>query len=107
MSRAPGSYAGLTVMQADLLSFLRSEAEQDRTPSFDEMVDALSLSSKSGVHRLLAALEERGYVERRKNRARSLIVFDEPQRSGLTLAGATLVDLLTELDRRGLRVSVA
>ncbi len=105
-ARSPGSYAGLTVKQADLLSYLRSEANEDRTPSFDEMTVALGLSSKSGTNRLLLALEERGYIERRKNRARSLIVFDESQK-GRTVGTATIEQLLRELANRGLRISVA
>jgi repressor LexA len=106
MSRAPGSYAGLTVMQADLLSYLRHEAAEDRTPSFEEMKAAMGMSSKSGVARLVDALIERRYVERGPGKARSLIVFDHQQPAALTLERATLPQILEELATRGLRMSV-
>lgn len=78
MSRAPGSYAGLTVAQAELLSFIRWEAEAGRTPSYEEMKSALGLASKSGVLRLLTALEERGFIIRLPNRARAIALVEEP-----------------------------
>jgi SOS-response transcriptional repressor LexA len=109
MARAPGSYSGLTVAQADLLSFLRHRDAAGNTPSFDEMRDALDLASKSGVHRLLTALEERGYVRRLNNRARAIEVFSERQIAPLMptpaeLRHVPLPALLVEMNRRGFRV---
>lgn len=104
MSRAPGSYAGLTVMQANLLSFIRKEATHGRTPSFREMQDALGINSTSGVARLMTALEERGYVQRPANRARAIVASDKPAR---TLKDASITQLVAELGRRGLRVHLA
>lgn len=64
---------GLTVRQRDLLNFIRKYiAEHGVTPSFDEMKQALGLASKSGVHRLVTALVERGYVDTMPNRARAI-----------------------------------
>ncbi|MGC6536534.1 MAG: LexA family protein, partial [Candidatus Puniceispirillaceae bacterium] len=60
----------LTAKQRDLLNFIKSYQEaQDHAPSFDEMKDAVGLKSKSGIHRLVKALEERGYIRRLANRA--------------------------------------
>mgnify|MGYP003431531834 CR=1 FL=1 len=83
---------GLTGKQCDLLSYLQS---CQRTPSFEEMKVALGLKSKSGVHRLVEALEERGFIFRRRNRARAIIV-----RSG-DLAGFTNEEIIVELIGRG------
>ncbi|MGL4976016.1 MAG: transcriptional repressor LexA [Bosea sp. (in: a-proteobacteria)] len=55
-------------------------------PSFDEMKDALDLRSKSGIHRLIMALEERGFIRRLPNRARALEVIKLPETSGLPTA---------------------
>jgi repressor LexA len=60
---------GLTRRQRELLAYLRT---REIAPSFVEMKDALGLTSKSGVHRLLAALQERGYIVRRPNCARAI-----------------------------------
>lgn len=64
----------LTRKQRDLLLFIhnRMQDESDVAPSFEEMKVALGLKSKSGVHRLITALVERGYLERLPNRARAL-----------------------------------
>ena len=51
-------------------------------PSFDEMKDALDLKSKSGIHRLITALEERGFIRRLPNRARALEVIRLPETVG-------------------------
>lgn len=104
MKRAPGNYAGLTVKQAELLSFIRHEAEKGRTPSYDEMALALGIASKSGVHRLVYALEERGYVQRLQNRARAITPIDGPRPLDQRLHDATIRQLLDELNNRGLRV---
>ena len=66
----------LTRKQSELLSYLRDHMQQhDVPPSFDEMRDALGLASKSGVHRLVSGLEERGYIRRLANRARAIEIL--------------------------------
>ncbi|MEO5365341.1 MAG: transcriptional repressor LexA [Magnetococcus sp. WYHC-3] len=63
----------LTKKQRDLLLFIHQRlSEDDIPPSFEEMKDALGLKSKSGIHRLISGLEERGYIERLPHRARAL-----------------------------------
>jgi len=63
----------LTRKQRDLLLFIHEHLKHDDVPpSFDEMKDALGLKSKSGIHRLITGLEERGYIERLPHRARAL-----------------------------------
>ena len=65
----------LTKKQHELLRFIHERLkEQGVPPSFDEMKDALDLRSKSGIHRLIMALEERGFIRRLPNRARALEV---------------------------------
>lgn len=69
----------LTCKQHELLMFIHKRLEESGvSPSFDEMKDALSLKSKSGIHRLITALVERGFIERRENRARALKVVRLP-----------------------------
>lgn len=64
---------GLTKRQRDLLVFIRSYVGKNGiVPSYDEMMEALDLASKSGVHRLITALEERGFIRRMPNRARAI-----------------------------------
>ena len=66
----------LTRKQSELLAYLSDHMQQhDVPPSFDEMRDALGLASKSGVHRLVSGLEERGYIRRLANRARAIEVL--------------------------------
>jgi repressor LexA len=63
----------LTKKQRDLLVFIHERlSKSDVAPSFEEMKEALKLKSKSGIHRLITALEERGYIERLPHRARAL-----------------------------------
>jgi len=63
----------LTRKQRDLLLFIHERMkEEDVAPSFEEMKNALGLKSKSGIHRLISGLEERGYIERLPHRARAL-----------------------------------
>ncbi len=70
----------LTQKQRDLLIFIHEKmAEGDLAPSFDEMKDALDLKSKSGIHRLIEALVERGFLERLPNRARALNIKKLPE----------------------------
>jgi repressor LexA len=69
----------LTAKQRELLLFIDDRLKADGiSPSFDEMREALDLKSKSGVHRLISALEERGFIRRLPNRARALEVVKRP-----------------------------
>ena len=69
----------LTTKQKDLLAFLTKYlAEHQVSPSFDEMREAVGLASKSGIHRLVSALEERGYIRRLANRARAIEIIRQP-----------------------------
>jgi len=69
----------LTPKQQELLSFIQTRLEEGGvSPSFDEMKEALDLKSKSGVHRLISALEERNFIRRLPNRARALEVLKLP-----------------------------
>lgn len=71
----------LTKKQHELICFIADRlAETGVSPSFEEMKDALDLKSKSGVHRLISALEERGFLRRLPNRARALEVVKMPER---------------------------
>ena len=70
----------LTAKQRDLLLFIDDRLkDKGISPSFDEMREALDLKSKSGVHRLISALEERGFIRRLPNRARALEVVKLPE----------------------------
>ena len=70
----------LTKKQHELLMFIHeSMKETDISPSFEEMKEALGLKSKSGIHRLIGSLVERGYIERLPNRARALRVVSLPE----------------------------
>lgn len=70
----------LTRKQHELICFINDRlAETGVSPSFEEMKDALDLKSKSGVHRLISALEERGFIRRLPNRARALEVTKLPE----------------------------
>lgn len=69
----------LTTKQKELLLFIHERIKADGvSPSFDEMKEALNLASKSGIHRLIVALEERGFIRRLANRARALEVLKMP-----------------------------
>jgi repressor LexA len=70
----------LTAKQRELLLFIDDRLkDKGISPSFDEMREALDLKSKSGVHRLISALEERGFIRRLPNRARALEVVKLPE----------------------------
>jgi repressor LexA len=70
----------LTKKQSDLLRFIHERLKESGVPpSFDEMKDALDLRSKSGIHRLILALEDRGFIRRLPNRARALEVLRLPE----------------------------
>ena len=69
----------LTKKQRDLLEFIHKRLQRDGVPpSFDEMKDALDLRSKSGIHRLITALEERGFIRRLAHRARAIEIVKFP-----------------------------
>ena len=69
----------LTKKQLDLLAFIHERVQRDGVPpSFDEMKEALDLRSKSGIHRLITALEERGFIRRLAHRARALEIVKLP-----------------------------
>ncbi len=70
----------LTAKQHELIRFIQERLEDTGiSPSFEEMKEALDLKSKSGVHRLISALEERGFIRRLPNRARALEVIKQPE----------------------------
>ncbi len=77
----------LTRKQYELLMFIHERMKESGIPpSFDEMKDALDLRSKSGIHRLITALEERGFIKRLPNRARALEIVKLPQRMNPSLS---------------------
>ncbi len=73
----------MTKKQRDLLEFIQKRLDKDGVPpSFDEMRDALDLRSKSGVHRLITGLEERGFIRRLPHRARAIEIVKLPESLG-------------------------
>jgi len=73
----------LTNKQRDLLEFIHARVLREGVPpSFDEMKDALDLRSKSGIHRLITALEERGFIRRLAHKARALEILRLPDAMG-------------------------
>ena len=86
----------LTQKQSELLAFLTSHmAEHDVPPSFDEMRDALGLASKSGIHRLVSGLEERGYIRRLANRARAIEILRPAAGQAISRAVSSAVEHVT------------
>ncbi len=88
----------LTAKQHELIRFIQQRLEETGiSPSFEEMKEALDLKSKSGVHRLISALEERGFLRRLPNRARALEVIRQPEDAtparAVVTAGANVVSL--------------
>lgn len=82
VQRAPAGTM-LTRKQFELLRFIQERLRETGVPpSFDEMKDALDLRSKSGIHRLIMALEERGFIRRLPNRARALEIIKLPEGAG-------------------------
>jgi repressor LexA len=80
----------LTRKQYELLMFIHERVRESGVPpSFDEMKDALDLKSKSGIHRLITALEERGFLRRMEKRARALEIVKLPDNVAETLRPAT------------------
>ncbi len=79
----------LTRKQYELLRFIHERLKEAGVPpSFDEMKEALDLRSKSGIHRLITAHEERGFIRRLPNRARAIEVIKLPESIGHSIAGA-------------------
>ncbi len=88
----------LTKRQYQLLMLIEKKLREDGvSPSFDEMKDAIGLKSKSGIHRLISGLEERGFIRRLPNRARALEVLRLPdnQTDDSALSAKTVVDRQT------------
>ena len=80
----------LTKKQHELICFINDRlADTGVSPSFEEMKEALDLKSKSGVHRLISALEERRFLRRLPNRARALEVLKMPERAEKRVAAAS------------------
>ena len=89
----------LTRKQHELLMFIHERLKESGIPpSFDEMKEALDLASKSGIHRLITALEERGFIRRLPNRARALEVLRLPESIAPGLNA--IAQVLAERDRR-------
>ena len=87
----------LTRKQSELLEYLTTHLSiNDVPPSFDEMRDALGLASKSGIHRLVSGLEERGYIRRLPNRARAIeILRPAGEPSAIASAIAAAADIIS------------
>ena len=93
----------LTQKQKELLLFIHNRMQDEGVPpSFDEMRDALDLKSKSGIHRLITALVERGFIRRLPHRARAIEVIKLPENSVSTVASSPA----GEAPRRGFHPSV-
>ncbi len=85
----------LTRKQLDLLEFIHKRVQRDGVPpSFDEMKDALDLRSKSGIHRLITALEERGFIRRLAHKARALEIVKLPESMGGTASGGFVPEVI-------------
>jgi repressor LexA len=83
----------LTRKQHELLAFLvASSQKSDVTPSFDEMREAVGLASKSGIHRLVSALEERGYIHRLANKARAIEILRTPSDMQMNITDSNETD---------------
>ncbi|WP_440979690.1 transcriptional repressor LexA [Sphingomonas pseudosanguinis] len=83
----------LTAKQHELVCFINDRLKETGvSPSFEEMKEALDLKSKSGVHRLISALEERNFIRRLPNRARALEVLRMPDRPEKPAAAPTVAD---------------
>ncbi len=94
----------LTRKQYELLMFIHERVrESGIPPSFDEMKDALGLKSKSGIHRLITALEERGFLRRMEKRARALEIVKLPDNVSETLRPATTRSQAQRLSPAGAR----
>jgi repressor LexA len=94
----------LTRKQIELLEFIHKRLQRDGVPpSFDEMKDALDLRSKSGIHRLITALEERGFIRRLAHKARAIEIVKLPDAlvgdAGGTGAGRGFTPTVIDGDR--------
>lgn len=84
----------LTKKQSELLMFINERLKESGvSPSFDEMKEALNLRSKSGIHRLITALEERGFIKRLPHRARALDVVKLPENMQSSLGASSRSEL--------------
>lgn len=98
----------LTRKQHELVCFINDRlAETGVSPSFEEMKDALDLKSKSGVHRLISALEERQFIRRLPNRARALEVLRMPERGASGTSRAASIPPASISDMREVRENTA
>jgi repressor LexA len=103
----------LTRKQHELVCFINDRLEETGvSPSFEEMKEALALKSKSGVHRLISALEERQFIRRLPNRARALEVLRMPERgekkpTATASAPAPVADNVTRLNIDNIRPAPA
>ena len=87
----------LTAKQHELIQFIQTRlAETGISPSFEEMKEALDLKSKSGVHRLISALEERGFIRRLPNRARALEVIKQPEDATPAVRAPAVNDVVSQ-----------
>jgi repressor LexA len=87
----------LTRKQYELLMYVDRHLKQTGfSPSFEEMKDALNLKSKSGIHRLISALEERGFLGRRRHRARALEVLRLPENASTRPSGEVVAEEATQ-----------
>ena len=94
----------LTKKQYELLMFIHERVRESGVPpSFDEMKDALDLKSKSGIHRLITALEERGFLRRIEKRARALEIIKLPDNIAATVRPATTRSQAQRLNPAGAR----
>ncbi|MEE9140627.1 MAG: transcriptional repressor LexA [Alphaproteobacteria bacterium] len=83
----------LTKKQYELLICINQRIQETGvSPSYDEMKDALGLKSKSGIHRLITGLEERGFIRRLPHRARALEVLRLPERAGVPTAATAVAE---------------
>src|ERR1700745_3066785 len=86
----------LTRKQHELLMFIHERIKETGvSPSFDEMKEALDLASKSGIHRLITALEERGFLRRLPHRARALEVMKLPENAPAPAAAGFAPNVIT------------
>ncbi len=98
----------LTKKQYELLLFINERLKETGiSPSFDEMKVALNLRSKSGIHRLITALEERGFIKRLPHRARALEVVKLPNAISTSLSAPPRVTLPTHATNDNSAVSIA
>ena len=82
---------GMTPRMRALLAFIQAySARHEQMPSFQEMADGLGLRSKSGVHRLITSLEERGHIERLRSRARAMRISNAQTVTTISALGAVI-----------------